>query len=73
MKGTNTMTEQIKMTNYEIFLKTINDLKHSQGFYSRLAAQVDELSDEQKEQLKAELNSKPQWNDVVDCVLFLEQ
>lgn len=69
------MTEQIKQqkTNYEIFLDTINSLKHSQGFYSRLAAQVDELNDEQKEQLKAELNSKPQWNDTVDCVLFLEQ
>ena len=50
------MTEQIKETNYEIFLKTINSLKHSQGFYSRLAAQVDELNNEQKEQLKAELN-----------------
>ena len=67
------MTEQTKMTNYEIFLKTINDLKHSQGFYSRLAARVDELTDEGREQLKAELNSKPQWNDTLDCVLFLEQ
>lgn len=69
------MTEQIKQqkTNYEIFLDTINSLKYSQGFYSRLAAQVDELNDEQKEQLKAELNSKPQWNDTLDCVLFLEQ
>ena len=54
-------------------MKTINSLKHSQGFYSRLAAQVDELNDEQKEQLKAELNGKPQWNDTLDCVLFLEQ
>ena len=67
------MTEQIKETNYEIFLNTINSLKHSQGFYSRLAARVDELSDEGREQLKAELNSKPQWKDTLDCVLFLEQ
>ncbi|MCR4715883.1 MAG: hypothetical protein K5656_01760 [Lachnospiraceae bacterium] len=72
MKGTNTMTEQIKETNYEIFLKTINSLKHSQGFYSRLARDVAELDDEQKEQLKNELNSKPQWNDTLDCVFFLE-
>ncbi len=66
------MTEQIKETNYEIFLKTINSLKHSQGFYSRLARDVAELDDEQKEQLKNELNSKPQWNDTLDCVFFLE-
>jgi len=69
------MTEQIKQqkTNYEIFLDTVNNLKNSQGFYSRLAAQVDGLTDEGREHLKAELNSKPQWNDAVDCVLFLEQ
>ena len=69
------MTEQIKQqkTNYEIFLDTVNGLKNSQGFYSRLAMQVAELTDEGRERLKAELNSKPQWNDAVDCVLFLEQ
>ena len=66
------MTEQVKETNYEIFLKTINSLKSSQGFYSRLAARVDELTDEGREQLKTELNSKPQWNDTLDCVFFLE-
>lgn len=69
------MTEQVKQqkTNYEIFVDTIMSLRNSQGFYSRLAAQYEELDDEQKAQLEQELNSKPQWNDTLDCVFFLEQ
>jgi len=67
------MTEQTKKTNYQIFLETINSLKCSQGFYSRLARDVAALNDEGKKQLESELNSQPQWNDTLDCVLFLEQ
>ena len=67
------MTEQVKETNYEIFVKTVNNLKNSQGFYSRLAARLAELTDDEKERVKDELNALPQWNDVVDCVLYLEQ
>lgn len=67
------MTEQVKETNYEIFVKTVNSLKNSQGFYSRLAARLDELTDEEKERVKDELNALPQWNDTIDCVLYLEQ
>ncbi len=68
------MTEQVKQqkTNYEIFVDTIMSLRTSQGFYSRLAAQYEELDDEQKAQLEQELNSKPQWNDTLECVFFLE-
>ena len=67
------MTEQVKETNYEIFVKTVNNLKNSQGFYSRLAARLAELPDDEKARVKDELNALPQWNDVVDCVLYLEQ
>jgi len=67
------MTETKQKTNYEIFVETIMSLRYSQGFYSRLAARFEELDDEQKKQVEAELNAKPQWNDSVDCVLFLEQ
>ena len=69
------MTEQVKQqkTNYEIFMETVMSLRHSQGFYSRLAASVEELDANGRKQLEEELNSKPQWNDSVDCVLFLEQ
>ena len=66
-----TTTTAVK-TNYEIFIDTVNSLKYSQGFYSRIAAQLDEMSDEQKEQIKTEFNNLPQWNDAVDCVMYLE-
>lgn len=66
-----TATTTVK-TNYEIFIDTVNSLKHSQGFYSRIAAQLDEMSNEQKEQIETEFNNLPQWNDVVDCVMYLE-
>jgi len=67
------MTETKQKTNYEIFVETIMSLRYSQGFYSRLAARFEELDDEQKKQVETELNAKPQWNDTLDCVLFLEQ
>lgn len=68
-----TTTQQTQKTNYEIFIKTVNSLKNSQGFYSRIARQLDEMSDEQREQVKTEFNKLPQWNDTLDCVLYLEQ
>ena len=67
------MTEATQKTNYEIFIETINSLRYSQGFYSRVARNVESLTDEGREQVKRELNAKPQWHDTLDCVLFLEQ
>lgn len=68
-----TTTQQTQKTNYEIFIDTVNSLKNSQGFYSRIARDLNEMSDEQREQVKAELNGLPQWNDTLYCVLYLEQ
>lgn len=59
-------------TNYEIFIDTVNTLKSSQGFYSRIAADLAEMTNEQKEQIKQELNKLPQWNDFVDCIMYFE-
>lgn len=59
-------------TNYEIFIDTVNTLKSSQGFYSRIARDLADMTDEQKEQIKQELNDLPQWNDSVDCIMYLE-
>ena len=67
-----TNTTTIK-TNYEIFIETVNSLKNSQGFYSRIARDLNEMSDEQLEQVKTEFNKLPQWNDTLDCVSYLEQ
>lgn len=68
-----TTIQQTQKTNYEIFIETVNSLKNSQGFYSRIARQLDEMSDEQREQVETEFNKLPQWNDTLDCVLYLEQ
>lgn len=68
-----TAKQQTQKTNYEIFIETVNSLKNSQGFYSRIARDLNKMSDEQREQVKAALNKLPQWNDTLDCVLYLEQ
>lgn len=66
------MSNTKQLTNYEMFLKTVNSLRYSQGFYSRLARDLEEMSDEDRENLKDEINSQPQFNNEVDVVLFLE-
>ena len=62
------MSTEVKQqkTNYEIFIDTVNSLKNSQGFYSRLAIRLNEMSDEEKEDVKNQLNSLTQWNDTLD-------
>ena len=69
------MSTEVKQqkTNYEIFIDTVNSLKFSQGFYSRIARDLDLMSDEQKQDIENELNGLPQWKDTLDCVLYLEQ
>lgn len=62
-----------KNWNYILFLDTINTLKSSQGFYSRLARDLNNMDDQQKEDLKNYLNDQPKFNDSLDVVLFLEQ
>ena len=61
------------MDNYEMFVKTINSLRTSQGFYSRLARRVEEMSAEEQADLEEYLNKQPKFKSSVDVVLFLEQ
>lgn len=68
-----TTKQQTQNTNYEIFIKTVNSLKNSQGFYSRIARQLDEMDKDTKISLEQTLNDLPQWNGTLDCVLYLEQ
>ena len=49
---TSTSEKQQTRTNFEIFLDTINSLKYSQGFYSRLAQQVDALREYEPKNLQ---------------------
>lgn len=60
-------------SNYEIFIDTVQSLKNSQGFYSRIARQLEEMSEEETEALRKQLNNLPQWSDQIDCILYLEQ
>ena len=59
-----------KEDNYNLFYNTIKLLASSQGFYSRLAQQIDELDYDTIENIK---NDLPIFNDTLDVVLFLEQ
>ena len=68
-----TTTQQTQKTNYEILLDTVNSLKNSQGFYSRLARDLNEMTVEEKEQIKQGVNALPQWKDSLDCVMYLEE
>lgn len=73
---TSTAEKQQTRSNFEIFLDTINSLRYSQGFYSRLAQQVEELREYEPEKLteiENSLNELSQWSDNVDCILYLEQ
>ena len=57
-------------------MDTINSLKYSQGFYSRLAQQVEEFREYEPEKLteiENSLNNLSQWSDNVDCIFYLEQ
>lgn len=59
-----------KEDNYNLFYNTIKSLASSQGFYSRLARQIDEFDYDTIENIK---NDLPIFNDTLDVVLFLEQ
>lgn len=74
--ATSTSGKQQTRTNFEIFLDTINSLKYAQGFYSRLAQQIEELREYEPEKLteiENSLNELPQWSDNVDCIFYLEK
>lgn len=60
------------MTNYEMLVKTVNELAPSQGLYTRLSQNLASLTEEEKQQLETELNSKPPFKDPVDVILFIE-
>lgn len=60
------------MSNYELFIETVESLRYSQGFYSRIANHIDEMSDDERAELKEQLNKLPQFKDSVDVVMYLE-
>ena len=60
------------MKNFDILLNTIETLRTSQGFYSRLARDIQQLDESGREKLKEYINGLPQWTSDIDCILWLE-
>lgn len=62
-----------RKTNFNLFMDTVKSLKNSQGFYSRLYAQIDAMDELELQELEENLNSLDvQFNDMIDVVQFLE-
>ena len=55
---------------FDFLQSVVNDLRYSQGFYSRLAQQLEGLSEDDIADAESQL---PDFKDKVDVVLFLEQ
>ena len=58
-------------SNQRLFAETINTLRSSQGFYSRLYQTINQLSEEGYRDLTALLDQQ-NFKDSVDVVLWLE-
>ena len=65
-----TVQTTTKEDNYNFFYNTIKSLASSQGFYSRLAQQIDEFDSDTIENIK---NDLPIFKDSVGVIMFLEQ
>ena len=60
-----------KNNNQRLFAETINTLRNSHGFYSRLYQTINQLSEEGYRDLTALLDQQ-NFKDSVDVVLWLE-
>lgn len=59
--------------NTKLFIKTIDSLASSQGFYSRLSEHIHDAINNDSS-IIGKLNSElPKFNDSIDVVLYLEQ
>lgn len=66
-------TEDLKANNYKMFVATVNMLKYSQGFYSRIARRLDEMSEDEKQETIDYFNNLDiKFKDTLDVVMFLE-
>jgi hypothetical protein len=68
------MATDLQATNFKMFLHTVNVLSGSQGFYSRLARDIENWTDEERANAEEQINALPmKFKDEVDVVLWLEQ
>jgi hypothetical protein len=62
-----------KKTNFDWLIETVETFRYSQGFYSRIARDLNEMSEEERKQVKEEYNNLDEkFNSVLDVVYFLE-
>ena len=67
-------TNNLEANNYKMFIATVNSLKYSQGFYSRIARQLDEMSEDEKQKTIDYFNNLDiKFKNPVDVIMFLEQ
>ena len=57
--------------NHRIFVATVKDLMHSQGFYSNIFRTVNEMDEEQYNRFFSLLNEQ-NFNDTLDVIFWLE-
>ena len=55
---------------FNFLQKVVNDLRYSQGFYSRLAEQLEGLSEDDIADAESQL---PDFKDRIDVIFYLEQ
>lgn len=60
------------MTNYELYIDTIKTLASSQGIYSRMLTDFNEMSDAGKKRLESDLNDLRPIKDKTEMCMFLE-
>ena len=59
--------------NTELFIKTIDNLASSQGFYSQLSRDIHNVINNDSSMI-GRLNEKlPKFNDMLDVIMYLEQ
>lgn len=59
-------------TNFDMLVKTIYDLRNSQGGYSRLWITLCTIDSFALHELMNEFNSFEKFNDTIDVILYLE-
>lgn len=59
--------------NTRLFIKTIDSLAGSQGFYSRLSQHVHDAIENDSSMIDKLNKNLPKFNDSLDVVMYLEQ
>ena len=59
--------------NTELFIKTIDTLAGSQGFYSRLSQDIHDAINKDSSMIDKLNNGLPEFKDSLDVMMYLEQ